>query len=43
MLNGNKTSVSVILVKSVYTSPEMMIQIYSKGGIRCIIHTNKSM
>ena len=43
MSNGNKTSVLVILVKSVYISPEMMIQIYCNGGIRCIIQSNKSM
>ena len=36
MLNENKTSVLVILAKSVYTRPEILIQIYSKGGIRSI-------
>ena len=41
MLNENKTSVLVTLVAIVYVSPEMMIQISSKGGIRCITHENK--
>ena len=43
MLNENKTSVLVILVAIVYTSPEMMIQIYCKGEIRCITHKNQVM
>ena len=43
MFNGNKMSVLIILVKSIYMSPEMMIQIYCKGGSRCITNTNKSM